>query len=77
VVRVVDPESLESELATASDPIVVCTTVTAPIRTMARGWIELYPGGRDSATSSIAGHQEAHQHLDLEQLLTLLERMSE
>ena len=77
MVRVVDPDRLESELATASDPLVVCTTATVPIRTMARAWIELYPGGRDSAISFIAGHREVHEHVDLEQLLTLVDRMSE
>ena len=67
-----DPGDVE----VSKDALVLCSSVTAPIRTAAAAWIDLYPGGGGVCTSWFAGSLETYASLDLAALLELITRLS-
>jgi len=71
VVTVVDPEAVE----VSENSLVLCSSVTAPIRTAAAAWIDLYPAEGGACTSWFAGSLETHASLDLAALLDLIKRI--
>jgi hypothetical protein len=60
----------------SENSLVLCSSVTAPIRTAAAAWIDLYPGGGGASTSWFAGSLETHASLDLAALLDLIKRIA-
>jgi len=69
-----DPEALDLEVERLSPDVVVCSRVTALVERRVSVWVDLYPDGDRLATVSIAGRRTKSDGIQLEDLLSIVDR---
>src|SRR5215208_2202645 len=75
VLRELDPEALDEEVARLVPDLVVCSRVTAVVRQRAANWIELYPECKPFSTICIGGEHTAIEDIELADLLSVCARV--
>jgi hypothetical protein len=73
-VVVVEPQDLDGEASRRRPDLVFCSRLGEPVRSRARAWALLYPGGARRVETCVAGRRAAAADLGLAAALALLDR---
>ncbi len=70
----VAPDELDAAVQEHAPLLVICDRLTQLVERCVSAWVVLYPDGARQVTSSLAGHQERADDLDLAALLAFVDR---
>jgi hypothetical protein len=68
-----EPGGLDRAVLDRAPAVVVCSALSAVVRTRPRTWIVLYPGGEDRAVLSVAGVRRTFVGVELDALLATID----
>ena len=72
-VLIVEPESLDSFVASTSPDLVIGSKLTAAVRNGVRRWVDLYPDGEQLAIASVDGRRSTLTDVELSHLLEIVD----
>ena len=76
-VKVVEPETLESNVARFDPDVTICSRVTGAVRDRVPVWVELYPEHAAHSVASIGGRTTEYAEIQLPDLLSIVDRAEE
>lgn len=69
-----DPEALDLEVERFCPDLVVCSHVTALVKSSVPAWVDLYPDGARLATVSMGDRRIRTAEIDLDDLLSIVDQ---
>jgi len=77
LVKVVDPEALESSVAVFEPDVVICSRATDTVRERVPVWVELYPEQAAHSVVGEGGRRTEFAEIQLPDLLGILDRAAD
>lgn len=75
-ITTVRPEDLDATVADQAPDFVICSELTEMVETHAPAWVLLYPDGSRTCVMAVLGERSTMAEMELETLLTGLDRLS-
>ncbi len=76
-VKIVEPDSLESEISAFVPDLVICDEAGEAVREHVKVWVELYPNFSPLSVTSVGGRVSTIEGIQLADILDIIDRTEE